>query len=111
MTQKQTVLLLLEARGFKGVGAHELIYQHGITRGAAIIHELRKEGIAIDTIDEGDEKLARYVLDRPAPPPPVMCGCGHRVAIHTFGFTCLEYVTGISPYRKEPCPCQKAVPV
>ena len=43
MTQKDTVRRLLKERGDEGVSAKELIYQHGITRGAAIIYELRRE--------------------------------------------------------------------
>lgn len=40
-TQKEFVSRLLRERGAAGVGAHELTYEHGITRAASIIHELR----------------------------------------------------------------------
>jgi hypothetical protein len=82
VTQKQTVLMLLQTRGFKGVSVHELIYEKGITRAAAIVHDLRNEGIDIDTIDEGDTKLARYVLHDSNVAPPRDCECGHRKRVH-----------------------------
>lgn len=101
MTQKALVLRLLEARGFKGVGAHELVYQHGITRGAAVIHQLRTEGIDIETIDEGDEKLARYVLKSTIVPPKPLCGCSHRYAEHVSGFRCMGSIENVY------CDCEK----
>lgn len=85
MTQRDLVLKLLTEAGQHGVSSHELIYTHGITRGAAVIFDLREDGYVIDTIDEGEtddgrQKLARYVLKagptgapvtkaRPTPPP------------------------------------------
>ena len=92
MTQKQTVLQLLQARGFKGVSVYELIYEKGITRAAAIVHELRNEGIDIDTIDEGDSKLARYVLKSANVAPPPLCRCGHRKRVHVSGAKCIDMV-------------------
>jgi hypothetical protein len=108
VTQKQTVLRLLEARGFKGVGVHELIYQHGITRAAAIVHDLKGEGIDIDTVDEGDGKLARYVLHAANEKPPVPCSCGHRLRAHVSGFKCLEILNPDDRFAPvETCPCEK----
>lgn len=88
MTQKAMVLRLLEARGFKGVSAHELIYQHGITRGAAVIHQLREEGIEIET-SGGEGELATYTLTRSISAPPPLCGCTHRKGEHVAGFRCM----------------------
>ncbi len=106
MTQKSTVLLLLETRGFKGVGVHELVYEKGITRAAAIVHELRNEGIEIDTIDEGDSKLARYVLKK-ANVPPAVCRCGHRQRSHLAGSRCLAFVDENVPTKDlVDCDCQ-----
>lgn len=65
-TQKQQVLDLLKERGGNGVGAHELTYQHGITRAAAIIWQLRHDdGLNIRTIDKPGQQ-AVYILDGPA---------------------------------------------
>lgn len=71
MSQRETVLDLLVRSGEQGVSAYELVYVHGITRGAAAVFDLREEGYVIDTLDEGmtddgKQKLARYVL-RAAP--------------------------------------------
>jgi biotin operon repressor len=88
VTQKATVLRLLEARGFKGVSAHELIYQHGITRGAAVIHNLREEGFDIET-SGGEGELATYTLTRAIKPPPPPCSCGHRKSGHASGYRCM----------------------
>lgn len=75
-SQKDLVRRLLRERGAAGLGARELIYQHGITRSAAIVHTLRtEEHLPIETMPGGPGELARYVL-RPlqlvkAAPPPV----------------------------------------
>lgn len=61
-TQVDTVKRLLRERPNQGISAHELIYQHGITRTAAIIWRLRHElGWSIDTYEKPG-KTARYVL-------------------------------------------------
>jgi len=60
-TQRQIVVDLLLARG--RVSAHELTYSFGITRSASVIHRLRREGWAVDTIIEPD-KQAVYVLTK-----------------------------------------------
>jgi hypothetical protein len=83
VTQHEKVLRLLIEAGEHGVSAHELVYTHGITRGAAVIFDLRngEPAYEIDTIDEGTtpdgrSKLARYVL-RPGPqgyPKPAPTG-------------------------------------
>lgn len=83
MTQQERVLRLLVEAKEHGVSAHELVYTHGITRGAAVIFDLRNGTPAyeIETIDEGTTpdgrtKLARYVL-KPGPqgyPPPAPTG-------------------------------------
>lgn len=69
MSQRGLVLRLLRERGAEGVSAHEFTYRFGITRAAAIIHELRNEKPPFDitTVDEGAtedgrQKMARYVL-------------------------------------------------
>lgn len=73
-TQRRVVERLLRTRGAAGVGAHELTYQHGITRAAAIVHTLRRHGWDIETIEEHGGQ-AVYVLrgapraPRPVPPP------------------------------------------
>lgn len=67
MSQKSVVVGLLREAGPKGVSVHDLVYRYGITRAATIIYDLRQQppvgpGMTIDTLDEGNEKLARYVL-------------------------------------------------
>lgn len=67
MSQRDAVLQLLVDAKAKGVSAYELVYVHGITRGAAVVFDLREEGYVIDTLDEGEtangkQRLARYVL-------------------------------------------------
>lgn len=75
MSQRGVVLRLLRERGKEGVSAHELVYSFGITRSAAIVHDLRHdEGMNIVTLEEGTlenggKRLARYVL-KPGQPPP-----------------------------------------
>lgn len=88
MSQHATVLKLLADAQEAGVSAYDLVYHHGITRGAAVIFDLRDEGYIVDTVDEGTtpdgkQKLARYILrgradgaevvpvqaPRPVPPP------------------------------------------
>jgi hypothetical protein len=74
-SQRATVLRLLRERGEAGVGAQELIFQHGITRSAAIVHKLRTEDhLPIQTKPGGPGELAVYYLPRgekvrPTPPP------------------------------------------
>lgn len=72
-SQKDFLRRLLRERGEAGVGAHELTYQHGITRAAAIVHTLRQEGLPIETKQETGHQ-AVYVLRagqkvKPQPPP------------------------------------------
>lgn len=68
MSQERLVLRMLRERGAAGVSNHELVYRHGITRAAAIVHDLRhNHGLEIETRDEGEtqdgrQKLCRYVL-------------------------------------------------
>lgn len=89
--QKATVLRLLRERGSRGINAHELIFSHGITRGAAVIHELKKEaGIEIETLDEGDGKLATYILKNAIRPPIPVCACGHPKTGHASGYRCMD---------------------
>lgn len=86
MTQQDKVLRLLVEAKEHGVSAHELVYTHGITRGAAVIFDLRNGTPAydIETIDEGTTpdgrtKLARYVL-KPGPEGyPKAAPTGHPV--------------------------------
>lgn len=68
MSQRNIVLRLLRERGAQGVSSHELTYRFGITRGAAVVFDLRQEGFDISTKDEGTtpdgkQKMARYVLE------------------------------------------------
>lgn len=44
------------------LSAHTATYQMGITRLAAIVHRLKKEGWTIDTRGEGAGMLATYIL-------------------------------------------------
>lgn len=86
MTQRERVLRALTEAGTAGVSAHQLVYEMGITRGAAIIFELREAGANIETVEEGTlpdgrRKLARYILHSDAqrpkstlPPPPTAPG-------------------------------------
>jgi len=90
VSQKAILLRLLRDNGARGVSVHDLIYQRGITRAAAIVHELKKDNIEIETINDGDGKLARYVLKEAIKPPPALCSCGHRKAVHVAGFRCME---------------------
>jgi Helix-turn-helix domain len=82
MNQREVVIRLLKEAGSRGVSARTLIYEHGITRAAAIVHGLRHdEGMNIETVNEpqladGRKPLARYVLGGPEkrsqpPAPPV----------------------------------------
>jgi hypothetical protein len=87
MTQRRIVENLLHERGSLGVAAHGLNYHHGITRSAAIIHELRREGWDIETIDNGRGKMATYRLrSRQAPRPtqglPFVTETARLVALH-----------------------------
>lgn len=73
-TQRKKVERILLDQG--RVSAHDLVYSHGITRAAAIIHVLKNEGWVINTergvthID-GTREMAVYVLVRPpAAVPP-----------------------------------------
>lgn len=79
MSQGATLLKMLREEGKRGVSVHDLIYKRGITRAAAIVHQLRERGYDIQTVDEGAGRLARYVLVAwpngepnrpPAPPTP-----------------------------------------
>ncbi len=60
MTQRQIVETMLRANG--QASAHDLTYRHGITRSAAIIHTLRREGWGITTTTEEGHQ-AVYHLD------------------------------------------------
>lgn len=79
MSQAAVLLTMLRQEGKRGVSVHDLIYKKGITRAAAIVHKLRDRGYDIVTVDEGNDRLARYVLvawpngepnSPPAPPVP-----------------------------------------
>lgn len=71
VTQNRLVLSLLRERGERGVSARELVFDHGITRAAARVYDLKESGYAIETIrgrrlDDGTQEMARYVLREPA---------------------------------------------
>ena len=100
--QKATVLRLLRERGSRGISAHDLVYVHGITRGAAVIYELKKAGVEIETIDEGDGKLATYILKDAVRPAPKKCVCGHSESGHVSGFQCMAWIDEVGY-----CQCQK----
>lgn len=75
MSQLGIVRRLLKEAGPKGVSAHRLLTEFGITRAAAYVYDLRQEGMNIATIDDGDladgrSKMARYVLRNSQ---PAMC--------------------------------------
>jgi hypothetical protein len=63
-TQRAIVEEMLQRVG--SVSQGELIYQHGITRAASIIHALRKDGWPIRTVTS-ERGTAVYVLERPDP--------------------------------------------
>lgn len=79
MSQRGLVERMLREMGNDGVSNHSLIYTHGITRAAAIIHELRQDGWSIETrqhtqrLQDGRVPLAHYILraepGRPAVAP------------------------------------------
>lgn len=77
MSQAAVLLTMMREAGAKGVSVHDLIYRRGITRAAAIVFTLRERGYEIETVDEGNDRLARYVLvswpdgraNRPPAPP------------------------------------------
>lgn len=60
MTQRQIVETMLRSQG--QASAHDLTYRYGITRSAAIIHTLRREGWGITTTTD-DGHQAVYHLD------------------------------------------------
>ena len=89
-SQKDKVRRLLKERGSAGVGARELIFQHGITRSAAIVHTLRtEERMPIGTKPGGPGELAVYYLEdtsqqaTPKPPPVAQDGLLPDEAIPT----------------------------
>jgi hypothetical protein len=64
MSQKSRILRLLEERGDKGLHSFEF-YEMRMPRGAAAICDLRKEGHAIEGVDEpfrGEAGGKRYFL-------------------------------------------------
>ena len=80
MSQRSVLLAMLKEAGPKGVDVHDLIYNRGITRAAAVVFDLKQAGHVIDTVEgkrlpDGRTELARYVLrgrrqpvvSRPAP--------------------------------------------
>ncbi len=98
MSQRSVLLAMLREAGPKGVAVHDLIYDRGITRAAAIVFDLKQAGHIIDTIEggrlpDGRTQLARYVLrgqrqpvvkrpepglfdDLPQPATPISFDCG-----------------------------------
>lgn len=64
MSQKATILRMLEDRGELGVHSFEF-YERRMPRGAAVIHTLKKEGHAIESEHEtyrGESEGVRYFL-------------------------------------------------
>lgn len=109
MTQQQRILALLIERGPVGVSAREAIYDLHITRLAAIVERLRKEGFRIRT-EQAQGQTARYVLDGgpTVKAPPRLCTCGHRAHHHVSGMRCMvtEYTPGTYDAGVD-CQCQK----
>lgn len=71
-TQRDLVRSMLQRYG--SVSVHELVYEHGITRSAAIIHTLRhEEGMLIVTRNRDSGPLAEYELVPPGQLPCRMC--------------------------------------
>lgn len=106
MTQRDRILKALREAGKLGVSAHRMNYEMGITRGAAIIFDLRQEGFDIETIDEGTHpdgtrKMARYVLQSdperpkpPVPPPPEPAGVPREAKPLVMGCGCVRSADG-----------------
>lgn len=63
-TQRQVIERLLLSRGDAGFSAYEAIYDHGITRAATYVHDLRRAGWSIRTETKAGE-TARYILIAP----------------------------------------------
>lgn len=68
VTQRQLVEALLRANG--RVSAHELTYQHGITRAGAIIHLMRRDGWDITTHNKHGEQAVYELVHPPLTTPP-----------------------------------------
>lgn len=107
-TQKEIVRDLLIHRGATGVSAREAIYDLHITRLAAIVFDLKREGYRIRT-EQKPGQTARYFLlsgaRRPAAP---VCECGHGYRAHMVGTRCYADVNEADPLAKfGPCSCQK----
>lgn len=90
-TQRALVELLLRSRGAAGVSARELIYEHGITRAASIVHRLRSDGWHITTSERPGETAvyslcatgytgATTARSVPPPPAPEPLGAGEQVS-------------------------------
>lgn len=75
-TQKEKVLRILKERGDAGLSAHELTYQHGITRAAAVVFDLRKEGYPIETKQDFGQQAVYYLRagKKVEPTPPEVDG-------------------------------------
>lgn len=107
MTHLETILGLLQERGSAGVSAAEVIYQHGITRVAARINDLRNDGWNIETHNKPG-KTATYVLVsplKPSAPPPTRAprcptaGCGMELSdVHPT--VSPQYVLGRCPIHR-----------
>jgi hypothetical protein len=114
MSQSALVLRLLREAGPEGVDAWDLVYRHGITRGAAVIHDLRVlGGHDIETNDRGTTddrrpRLATYVLrgapgrqvpplDQPAAPLVLPCGCVRAAGGMSWESRCDRHEGGAKP--------------
>jgi hypothetical protein len=60
---------LLLGRGDRGFTAYEAIYEHGITRAAAYIRDLRREGWKIGMDREPGETARYWLIEAPADGP------------------------------------------
>lgn len=84
MTTAEAILNILRSAGANGVSTHEFTYQHGIQQAPRRIHDLRKRGHEIATVDRRDLTavfvLKREAADRPASPRPILCPrCGKQM--------------------------------
>lgn len=112
MTQQTVLIKLLRDAGPAGVSVHDVVYQHGITRAAAIVHDLRDAGWVIDTHEPagmasaGARRLATYVLRQEPgqPPQPAHNGPGRPQAVPVASTSTLPPATDL----RLPCGCVRA---
>lgn len=112
MSQRDVVIGLLRSRRTHGVDNHVLIYNHGITRAAAIIHELRQEGWDIETTDgpklnDGRVALCTYTLRAEAGATQQPAGPTNRELAQAAAQRAVLELPAPAPLRL-PCGCTRA---